>query len=142
MISYRQADLAHKINEKANETIRNNAILWFNKTIKGHHVYEHNFEDIQVGDATYAGILQVVFDAKFIKGTNGNLEEPDEPNTYEIAILNYIILPGDIQNEDGIKIYEMDILAYLKNDIVEMIDESMLEQDIEESLHQRDRESD
>lgn len=142
MISYRQADLANRLQDKDNVAKRNEFILWLNQKARGHHIYEHNFEDMQVGEHTYEGMFQVVYDAKFVKGSPMTLEEPGDADTYEIAILLYYILPGDLQDESGNRIYDRGIIEPIEDAIALMIDESMLEQDIGESLHQRDRDSD
>ncbi len=139
MISYRRADIINKITDKANQDIRQQAEGWLGQAARGHHVYQHNFEDMQIAEDTYEGILHVVYDAKFVKGYRQTMEDPGEGDSYEISILNYIILPGDVQDENGTKVYDLNTTIAIKDDVVEMLDESQIEQDIEESLHQRDR---
>lgn len=141
MISFRQADLMLTLEDRRNQEIKNQAMKWFADAAKGHHVYEHNFDDIDISGHTYEGMLQVVYDADYTPGSRGNQYEPDEPGVYEVAILNYILLPGDVTQDGERIIYNMDELTKLKDALVEIIDESMIDEDIQESLHQRDADS-
>ena len=140
-ISYRKADLIDRLKLNENEKIRQKANEFFTQTSKGHQVYEHNFEEAHVGDDIYSGIIKYVYDARFVAGSRRTLTDPGEPNRYEIAILNVIILPGDIIDENGVKLYDVYTINRLCDDISMMIDDDMIKDDIEQELLEANRDS-
>ena len=132
MISYRHADLINSIDDAKNKLVRQQAMRYLNEAARKHHIYEHNFEDIQVDEITYAGIIQVIYDARYIAGSPMTMDDPGEQGYYEVEILNLVILPGDIVDENGVKIYDMETTKRLCSDIGEMLDDNMLQEDINE----------
>lgn len=132
MISQRHADILKKVQRHQDLETRNKAIAHMNQAARGHHIYEHNFEDIDIDDVTYSGIMHVIYDAECSSGSLSTPEYIGSPPGCNATLLNTIIIPGDITPEDGEPIYDMETTLRLGREVGEVINADMLTQDIEE----------
>jgi hypothetical protein len=121
MISHRADMFKRVLKEKRNQEWHD-AWKAFTSAFGPHSkIFEYVFNDVDVDRHTYDGILQVEYSSTFNRGTGRSATDPGEPSSYEVAIHQVALLPGEIYNENNERIYDLGKLKDLAMPIYQAI---------------------